>query len=260
MSTEDINISNEEIENFLESSLEKKIEITSRLGHYYTSMNIAEKKKKVVERLFRGISKDTEVKVRKTLAESIKLSSDIPSDIVIQLAKDINEVSIPVLEFSDVISDEDLINIITESNNLVKQKSIAKRRVVSKAVSNKLIETNQADVIKGLLKNSGSEINLKDYEDIIDKFSDNINIIESVIVRDAVAPDIIENIANKVSNEIYSSLLKKHSLILKDLDNVIGKSKNIVNMKAIGLKSSENEFYNFQIEIIIGFCSIKNGN
>ena len=53
--------------------------------------------------IFRGSLRDDSIEVRKTLSEDLKLSSLVPHDIALVLAKDIPDVALPFLENSPVL-------------------------------------------------------------------------------------------------------------------------------------------------------------
>jgi len=166
-------LSDDDIQKLIKSSVEKRLDVTKKIGKYYSAGGFDEDQMKIAERIFRILLKDTEVEVRKVLSESVKLSKDIPNDVIMELAKDINEVSIPVLEFSEVLTDDDLIEIIESTEDISKQESVSQRKAVSEVVSNALIETGHASVVDKLLHNDGARVADDGYKKIIDDFSNN---------------------------------------------------------------------------------------
>ena len=56
--------------------------------------------------------KDAEVRVREALAQNLKENPDLPHDVALSLAQDVDQVALPILQFSDVLTDDDLIEII----------------------------------------------------------------------------------------------------------------------------------------------------
>src|SRR5690606_13501573 len=109
------------------------------------------------EAIFRLLMNDAEVLVRQTLAETLKFIPGLPRDIVKTLATDIADVATPMLSYSTVLSDEDLLEIISEKSEL-HQLAIAARSSVSEVVSEKLAETGSENVVATLMQNDGAEI------------------------------------------------------------------------------------------------------
>src|SRR4029078_6057351 len=101
----------EEIQRFINSPVNTRIDIANNIAKHYQQHKYSSAQIKIAEQVFRTLLKDTEVQVRKAFSEAIKNIEDMPYDVVVKLARDIEEVSLPVLEFSDVLSDIDLIDI-----------------------------------------------------------------------------------------------------------------------------------------------------
>lgn len=107
--------------------------------------------------LLHRLLSDMEVTVRKELAEHLNEYDGVPPDLMIMLANDAIEIARPILEKSDVLRDEDLIEIIrTRSDE--HRLCIAMRDHVSEAVSDVLVEEGSPNVVEALLKNSHAEI------------------------------------------------------------------------------------------------------
>lgn len=245
MSGNNTKLTDDDIRNLVKSPLDKRLDITQKIGKHYVAGGLDEEQKAVAEKIFRMLLRDTEVEVRKSLAESLKLSSTIPSDVILALAKDINSISIPVLQFSEVLLDEDLISIIESTDDVVKQESIAKRKSVSENVSNVLIETGNENVVGSLLHNEGAKVSEYGYNKIVEDFSDKEQLLESMIQRGKIPVRIMETLAEKVSAEIYRTLMDKYKASLMQLDQAVIKSKEVVAMKVIGMQSTEQEYYRF---------------
>lgn len=245
MSGNNTKLTDDDIRNLVKSPLDKRLDITQKIGKHYVAGGLDEEQKADAEKIFRMLLRDTEVEVRKSLAESLKLSSTIPSDVILALAKDINSISIPVLQFSEVLSDEDLISIIESTDDLFKQESIAKRKTVSENVSNALIETGDENVVNTLLHNQGAAVSEYGYNKIVEDFSDKEQLLESMIQRGKIPVRIMETLAEKVSAEIYKTLMDKYKASLMQLDQAVVKSKEVVAMKVIGMQSTEQEYYRF---------------
>jgi len=238
-------LSDEDIRKLVKSPLDKRLDVTKKIGKYYSAGGFGREQMMIAERIFRTLLKDTEVEVRKALSESIKLSTDIPSDVVLELAKDINEVSIPVLEFSKVLTDEDLIDIIESSEDMSKQLSVSKRENVSEEVSTALIKTGNENVVDTLLQNEGADVSDSGYNKIVNDFSDKEDILENMVQRDKIPVTVMEHLAEKVSSEIYNKLAVKHKSKIKQLNAAVGQTQEVVAMKVMGMQSTEQEYYKF---------------
>ena len=56
----------------------------------------------LAEDIFRIMVKDAEVRVRQALADNLKENLDLPRDVARALANDVDSVSLPIIQFSEV--------------------------------------------------------------------------------------------------------------------------------------------------------------
>lgn len=103
------------------------------------------------------MAEDADALVRGALARQIALYPLLPSSMAERMARDVEDVSVPVLQHWPDLSDELLISVIAEEVES-KQVAIAQRPVVSEQVSDALIDTKNSSVVSVLLENEGARI------------------------------------------------------------------------------------------------------
>lgn len=114
------------------------------------------------------LANDSAVKVRAILAEEIKHLNCIPQSVALALAKDLEaSVAVPVLEYSPLLSDTDLMEIIACGQVEEKLTAIARRKPLSKKLSDALFKSLDVPAIAALLVNPDSRIRKKTMDDII---------------------------------------------------------------------------------------------
>ena len=97
------------------------------------------------------------LKARIMLADRIGIMEQPPHLLVSRLIRDqAIEVAGPLLENASQLTDQDLVQVI-EENNQGKLRMVARRRHVSRAVSDQLIATRDGSVLLTLIRNSGAE-------------------------------------------------------------------------------------------------------
>jgi len=238
-------LSDDDILKLIRSPFEKKIDITKKIAQYYKAGGFDEAQMMNAAKMFRALVKDTEIEIRKTLSEAIKDQVNIPRDIIMSLAYDVQEVSMPVLQFSDVLTDEDLIEIVDSSEDAAKQIAIAKRNNVSAIVSDALINTHNDKVVGSLLKNEGAAVSSDGYNKIAEDFSQNEAVLSAMIERESLPVTVVETLASRISDTIYKKLAEKHKDVFHAMDYVLKKSQEVATMRVIGLKISDGEYYQF---------------
>lgn len=99
--------------------------------------------------------RDADVKLRASVAKRLVMLNEAPRTILVILAKDKIEIAKHVLEKSRSLSDSDIIQIarkVTTEHRLM----MARRRLISDAVVDVLVEFLEENVVEMLLKNKGA--------------------------------------------------------------------------------------------------------
>lgn len=202
----------EEAKRFLsDPSAGNRTAMAAKLGGQLTHGKLSKEERTIAEDIFRLMVKDAEVRVRKALADSLKESPLVPHDIALSLATDVNEVSIPVIESSIVLSDEDLISII-ESRGAPEQNAVARRIYVSESVSDALIATENEEVIATLIANDGADISVPSMEVVLDRYGENEKIHRPMVQRGNLPVEVSERLVNLVSEQLREHLVTHQEL------------------------------------------------
>jgi len=238
-------LSEEDINRLIKSPFERKMEITKKIADYYKSGGFNETDMVTAARIFGTLVKDTEVKIRSALSQAIKDHPNIPKDMILSLAHDVQEVALPVLQFSEVLTDSDLIEIVNSTRDVEKQKSISKREMVSENLSEALIETHNEEVVGTLLQNEGASLSADNLDQIVEEFGDKEDVMASMVERTSLPMSIVESLADKISETIYSKLQERNPDAFARMDEVVKRSRDVATMKVMGLRSSDSEYYQF---------------
>ncbi len=114
------------------------------------------------------LARDAAVRVRAILAEEIKSLDCVPREIVKALARDAETmVAAPILEYSPLLSDADLMEVIACAQVSEVLAAIAGRKPVSEAVSEKLVQSLDIPAVARLLVNPDAKIRKDTMEKII---------------------------------------------------------------------------------------------
>lgn len=163
----------------------------------------------VMERLAR----DSLPRVRAILAEEIKASTRVPASLVKQLAQDLElMVSAPVLEYSPLLSDEDLVEIIAGARVEGTLSAIARRSSVAAPVADAIVASLDVSAIAALLANPNAQIR----EAALDKVIEHAEAIEAwhqpIVMRADLSVRAVRRIAGFVSSALLSTLCERNGL------------------------------------------------
>ncbi|WP_313387198.1 DUF2336 domain-containing protein, partial [Rhodospirillum rubrum] len=150
---------------------ENRAVTAGKLARQFDEHLLTEQERQLAEEIFRLFARDVEVQVRRALSTNLKENPFVPHDIAMALAGDVDEVSLPILEYSTVLNDHDLLDIV-RGHGGSKMEAIAKRSQVSEEVSEALVEEGGEAVIATLVANQGAHISDKSMERVVDRFGD----------------------------------------------------------------------------------------
>ena len=155
---------------------ETRAETAAKVASAFETGGLSDAERGLAEQIFRVLARDAEVKVRAALSSHLKASDQLPHDVAMQMAKDVEQVSLPVLEFSKVLSDEDLVAIV-RSAGAEKQTAVANRATVSGVVANALIDHGKAPtVVAALAANKGAQLGEKEVNKILERHGEHVAI------------------------------------------------------------------------------------
>ncbi|MGD0190227.1 MAG: DUF2336 domain-containing protein [Rhizomicrobium sp.] len=158
------------------------------------------------------LARDQLPRVRQILSEEIKSLDCVPNHVVRRLARDVEKVSAPVLEFSPLLSDADLIDIITTAHANHALKAIARRRPLSENVSDAIAAALDVPAVAALLDNADARIREQTLEKIADKAEAVVEWHRPLVLRNDLSQRAIRRLAGFVSASLIEILAARNNL------------------------------------------------
>ncbi len=166
-------------------------------------------------KVLKSIARDQTERVRYMIAQELADLPDAPYDVVRQLACDVSyKVSCPILEFSPLLRDDDLIDILSTCHVPGVAQAIARRKTVSESVSDAIVKTKQPDAIHTLLQNDQSHLSAKALATIINEAPEYEIWHESLITRPELTQKTVSRIAGFISSHLLLELQDGRNLKL----------------------------------------------
>lgn len=160
------------------------------------------------------LARDRIVQVREILANALKDVAHAPPEVINRLARDAElAVAQPVLQFSPVLTDDDLLEIIVGGPVTGALAAISSRSRVGGRVADAVAATDDVDAIAVLLGNPSAQIR----EETLDRLVDRATDIEEWHQPLCHRPHLSANTAAKLSRFVASNLLRALSE-RRDLD------------------------------------------
>ncbi len=182
--------------------------LASKVAADFRSRNFNSKESAIAEEIFRLLARDAEIKIRQSLSAELSHCPTAPRDVMMRLATDDTIVALPVLEHSQVLTEDDLIQIVRSTREAVKLCAVARRQTLSQNLSQALLETSDTLVLHTLFNNTGAVLN----EDNMLPFWADIPftppLLEALVKRGALPISIVEKLFHAVSNELKQQLTR----------------------------------------------------
>lgn len=189
-------------------------ELARKIGRLLPGLSSAttEHVRKLTLETLQCLAEDQLPRVREILAEEIKYLDCVPRRVVSKLARDIASVSTPILEYSPLLSDSDLIDIVTTAQARHALEAIAKRQPLSASVSDAIAMAMDVPSVAALLKNASAHIRQKTLEKIVEHAERIEDWHGPLVLRNDLSQRVMRRIAGFVSATLIETLAQRHNL------------------------------------------------
>lgn len=192
-----------------------RVELARKIARLAPDMPVGEVKdvRNRVMTLLERLARDELARVRQIVAEEIKSCPNIPKRLAVLLARDA-EIAVcgPVLEYSPLLSDEDLLEIVATTRVQGALEAIAKRRNVDGSLAEAIVATLEIPAVAQLLANPRAEIR----EETLDRIISEAASIEAwhlpLVMRPALSVRAIRRIAVFVSRALIDELCRSRTI------------------------------------------------
>jgi len=229
-------------------SPEARAQVAAKIGYSLADVKLSDNEIKLAQDIVRHMAGDLTLQVRVSLAASVKNAKKLPHDVALKLAKDVAEVSLPVLEFSEILSDEDLVDII-RGQSPEKQQAIAKRDHVSEKVSGVLVDEAAPVAVASLLQNNTAQISETSLEKAADKFKDDVTMQDTIARREPLPLALAERLVARVSEALRDQLVKKHNIPATVLNEMINQNREQNTVKLLAGQKDEQDVVQLTIQL-----------
>jgi len=223
-----------------DSSGPTRAKTSAKIAAQFDTHQLSPAERKIAEDIFRVLVKDAEVLVREALSAQLKATPDLPHDIALALARDVDSVALPMLRFSEVLTDEDLIQIM-RSCGPAKQAAIAQRSNISATVSDAVVDTGNPAAVARLVRNETAALSEAAFDRVITEYQDAPGVADSLARRRDLPPAISERLVSALSERLQGYLVSKHEISPDVASNLVLQARERATMTLVDYGSSEAE-------------------
>ena len=159
------------------------------------------------------LANDQLPRVRQILAEELKSSDRVPLEIVHKLAHDAEAiVCVPIVQYSPLLRDEDLLEILATSKVNEVIEAVARREGVSEPVADAVIATLDIPAVAALLANRSAQIREQTLDRIIENAAEIDSWHQPLVMRPDLSLRAVRRIAGFVASALLDTLLERNTV------------------------------------------------
>jgi len=214
-------------------SPEARAETATRVAQVFADEGISEQAREIALDIIERLARDVEMQVRRAVSEQLKHCPFLPAAIARQLAHDVESVAVPMIRYSTVLDDAELIAIIRDGNP-AKQLAVAERATVSPTVSKALVETRRREVVGTLLANHGAEIAEQSYHEVLDDHVADRTIQNLLVDRPTLPIGVTAQLIDRVASALRERLIARHGFPPVMVDAIVDQGRERVLAEQAG--------------------------
>ncbi|MCB9957591.1 MAG: DUF2336 domain-containing protein [Rhodospirillaceae bacterium] len=219
-------------------SADARAALAPKLAGHLESESLSQGEFAIAHDILNMMARDTAVIVRRALADNLKHTHNLPRDVALTLARDIDDVALPILETSQVFTDEDLVELVREVPE-AKQMAIARRNSLSAPVTDALIQTDNREVVRTVVRNGGADITEHSLNRVLDRFGDAEDIQDPMVRRRELPLTVAERLVSRVSDHLKTYLMTHHELSADTASELVMKARERATVNLLGPDADE---------------------
>lgn len=220
-----------------------KLNIITKLARNYGTSHLTEDENHLSEQILKLLAKDISTRIRLSISEKFSQKSEIPYEVALQLANDMEDfVAIPMIQFSEILSEADLINIV-EKNTGEKQKAVARRDNLSENLTDKIIQYGEETTIQTLAGNKTAKLNKGQSKEIFERYQHNFSVIKEMLDNKKIEDDGTLELIMSSSKELKDLIVLKYGIAPRTVGKLVQESKEntILNIIRTNLEKDPDE-------------------
>ncbi len=188
----------------------EKIVLARKVGAFLNESGHPPEEREVVASVAMKLAEDISMEVRQTLAFEIRRARDLPKELAERIARDVEDVSSPFLEQTEVFSPEDLARLARELREHARI-AIARRSHVPSVVAVAIAEAGGERSVTFLLRNPGAEMRNASGI-VIDRFHHHRAMMDLLARRPDFPVELVARIIDRVGEAARRELVERYGM------------------------------------------------
>lgn len=190
---------------------ERRASAAQRICRTVRSAQLSAVERAFAYKLLDYIAQDAVAIVRRALAITLKNSPELPRSVAKKLIADIDNIAVPILAHSPVLTDEDLVDVL-RSKAAAKIIAVARRPKVSGTVVREIVRFGDSHAVAEIAANDGAIIDAELAESMLELYKNDDLIKDAFIARRDLPARIVEKLITLVSEEAAILINRRHEV------------------------------------------------
>jgi uncharacterized protein (DUF2336 family) len=206
-----------------------RADVASKVASGLESADLSANELAVAQDILRILAQDVAVAVRCALSHNLRSATRLPHDVAVRLANDVEDVALPILQDSPILSEADLIAVI-KAGSPRKQVMIAGRPDVSDGVAEALIVEAVEPAVVALMENATARIGAGSLDKALDRFAGSAAVKEGMAMRASLPMVVTERLVAMVSDQLREYLVAHHDLPSAQATDIVLRTRDRVTL------------------------------
>jgi uncharacterized protein (DUF2336 family) len=172
---------------------------------------LSDEDREAASEILRVMAADAAELVRRALVVTLKESSLVPRDVALKLARDVENIALPMLNCSPVFLDSDLVEIV-RLGGPVRQLAIARRPMLSRTVTDALAEHGGERAVAAACANDNAEFAEGALQQVMARFENHEKVLAAVAYRNVLPLSVSEKLITLVGDQVRDHLITHHAV------------------------------------------------
>ncbi|PKU21708.1 DUF2336 domain-containing protein [Telmatospirillum siberiense] len=184
-----------------------------QFGHHVGISPDQARSKEIMDEVMARLADDSVVRIRALASNALKEAADVDPAVIGKLARDRQiAVAAPVLQYSPLLSDADLLALIEAGPAEGVLAAIARRRYVDARVSAAIVASSDPPAITHLLKNANINLQEETLDALIDGASAEPSWQEPLVFRRELSEAALDRVVEMAAPHVLDHILSRRDL------------------------------------------------
>ena len=225
-------------------SVEDRARAAHKLCAAVERIAISEVDRLAAQKILRVLAEDAALRVRGALATALKASSLLPRDAALRLARDVEEIAVPIISCSPVFTDEDLIEVLSLPS-VEKQVAVAGRTRLSERVTGVICDTGAEAAVAAVCANDNAVVAEPSLARALDRFPQSRPVAVAMAQRKSLPLSISEKLIALVEGDLRRELVERYEIKPDTARRLSGAARERITVDLVDQAESASDLQGF---------------